>query len=183
MSAGLRPAVFLDRDGTLVRDDGYVHAIADLEILPHVVDGLTALKRAGFLLIVVSNQSGVARGLYGEADVLRFHAELNVRLGAAAAIDAFYFCPYHPQAILPQYRKTSPLRKPDVGMFQEACRDFAIAVDRSYMIGDRASDAEFGRRAGLCPILLRGGCSDDDAVLSVEHLAEAAALILARDRR
>lgn len=179
MSPAPRPAVFLDRDGTLVRDDGYVHAVEDLEILPHVVEGLGALKRAGFLLIVVTNQSGVARGLYGEQDVTRFHAALNVRLGPAAAIDAFYFCPYHPEASVPQYRKRSALRKPDIGMFHEACRDFAIAIERSYMIGDRASDAEFGRRAGLCPILLHGGGSDD-AALSVHHLAEAAALILRR---
>lgn len=167
----MKPAVFLDRDGTLVRDDGYVHAIADLEILPHVVEGLTALKRAGFLLIVVTNQSGVARGLYGEADVERFHAELNARLGPAAAIDAFYFCPFHPDAVLPQYRETSPLRKPDIGMFHQACRDFAIKAERSYMIGDRQSDAEFGRRAGLYPILIGEDCP---------HLAAAADFILAR---
>lgn len=173
MNRGARPAVFLDRDGTLVRDDGYVHAIEDLEILPHVLVGLTALKRARFLLIVVTNQSGVARGLYGEADVVRFHAELNKRLGPEAAIDAFYFCPFHPDAVVPEYRQASPLRKPDIGMFHAACRDFAIAVERSYMIGDRTSDAEFGRRAGLYPILIGGDCS---------HFAEAADSIIARDR-
>ncbi|HTU61369.1 MAG TPA: HAD family hydrolase [Polyangiales bacterium] len=169
----MNAAVFLDRDGTLVRDDGYVHAIEDLEILPHVAEGLTALKRAGFLLIVVTNQSGVARGLYGEADVVRFHAELNARLGPAAAIDAFYFCPFHPDAIVPEYRQTSPLRKPDIGMFHEACRDFAIAVDRSYMVGDRTSDAEFGRRAGLHSLLIGEHC---------QHLAEAADAIIRRDQ-
>jgi D-glycero-D-manno-heptose 1,7-bisphosphate phosphatase len=173
MTAAARAAVFLDRDGTLVRDDGYVHAIADLELLPHVVEGLSALKRAGFLLIVVTNQSGVARGLYSEADVERFHAALNERLGPAAAIDAFYYCPFHPDAVLAQYRQVSPLRKPDIGMFHAACRDFAIAVARSYMIGDRQSDAEFGTRAGLYPILIGGAAA---------HLAEAAAFILARER-
>lgn len=175
MSEAARPAVFLDRDGTLVRDDGYVHAIADLEILAHVAAGLSALKRAGFLLIVVTNQSGVARGLYAEADVVRFHAELNARLGPAAEIDAFYFCPFHPEAVLPQYRQASRLRKPDIGMFHEACRDFAIAVERSYMIGDRKSDAEFGARAGLHPILIGE---------SVESFAQAADFILgdARER-
>jgi len=175
----MKPAVFLDRDGTLVRDDGYVHAIVELEVLPQVVEGLSALKRAGFLLIVVTNQSGVARGLYGEEDVVRFHDELNVRLGAAAAIDAFYYCPYHPEGTVPQYRKHSVLRKPEIGMFQAACNDFPIAVERSYMIGDRPLDAEFGRRAGLYPILVRGHAHDDAAV-SVEHLGEAAALILRR---
>jgi len=170
----MNPAVFLDRDGTLVRDDGYVHAIEDLEVLPHVAQGLTALKRAGFLLIVVTNQSGVARGLYREEDVERFHAELNVRLGPAAEIDAFYFCPFHPDAVLPEYRQTSPLRKPDIGMFHEACRDFTIAAPRSYMVGDRLSDAEFGSRAGLYPILL----GED-----FPHLAAAADFIIARSAR
>jgi D-glycero-D-manno-heptose 1,7-bisphosphate phosphatase len=152
-----------------VRDDGYVHAIEDLEILPHVAAGLSALKRAGFLLIVVTNQSGVARGLYAEADVARFHAELNARLGPAAAIDAFYYCPFHPEAVLPQYRRVSALRKPDIGMFHEACRDFRIAVERSFMIGDRQSDAEFGTRAGLRPILIGE---------NVETFAQAADFIL-----
>jgi D-glycero-D-manno-heptose 1,7-bisphosphate phosphatase len=170
----MNAAVFLDRDGTLVRDDGYVHALADLEILPHVTEGLSALKGAGFLLIVVTNQSGVARGLYGEADVERFHAALNTRLGPAAAIDAFYYCPFHPDAVLPQYRQTSPLRKPDIGMFHAACRDFAITVERSYMIGDRQSDAEFVSRAGLYPILLGEDC---------EHFAAAADFIIGREAR
>jgi len=178
----MKPAVFLDRDGTLVRDDGYVHAIEDLEVLPHVAEGLALLKQAGFLLIVVTNQSGVARGLYGEEDVQRFHAELNVRLGAEAAIDAFYYCPYHPDGTVPHYRRTSPLRKPDIGMFHSACRDFPIAVERSYMIGDRESDAGFAARAGLFPILIRSGKADAAAV-SVDHLLEAAALILRRSGR
>lgn len=178
MSAAPRPAVFLDRDGTLVRDDGYVHKVEELELLPHVADGLRALKHAGFLLIVVTNQSGVARGLFGEEDVRRFHAALNARLGAEAAIDAFYYCPYHPEGSVPQYRKRSALRKPDLGMFHAACKDFALAVERSYMIGDRATDAEFGRRAGMCPILL--GAARDESALRADDFAQAVEIILAR---
>jgi D-glycero-D-manno-heptose 1,7-bisphosphate phosphatase len=149
------PAIFLDRDGTLNRDAGYVHRLEDLALLDGVSSSLARLKRAGFLLIVVSNQSGVARGLYSEADVQRFHAQLNLQLMAAdAGIDAFYYCPFHPEATLAQYRAASPLRKPELGMFELACRDFAIDVPRSFMIGDKPSDVEFGLRAGLGTFLI-----------------------------
>jgi D-glycero-D-manno-heptose 1,7-bisphosphate phosphatase len=149
-----RACVFLDRDGTLIVDHGYVHLPKQLELLPHVVSGLTALRQAGFLLIVVTNQSGVARGYYDEAHIERFHRYLNEQLGPAAAPDAYYYCPYHPDAVRAEYRRASSLRKPDIGMFERARQDFPIAVARSFMIGDKDIDMEFAARAGLRGILL-----------------------------
>jgi D-glycero-D-manno-heptose 1,7-bisphosphate phosphatase len=146
--------VFLDRDGTLIEDQGYVHELADLKFLPGVPEGLAALRQAGLLLIVVTNQSGVARGYYSEAQVQRFHAHMSAQLGTAAAPDAYYYCPFHPEAVDVRYRGESALRKPDIGMFHCAQRDFAIAPERSFMIGDKELDIEFARRAGLRGILL-----------------------------
>jgi D-glycero-D-manno-heptose 1,7-bisphosphate phosphatase len=153
-ASGGRACVFLDRDGTLIEDPGYVHELADLKFLPGVPKGLSALREAGLLLIVVTNQSGVARGFYSEAQVQRFHAHMSVQLGPGAAPDAYYYCPFHPEAVDTRYRSDSPLRKPDIGMFHCAQRDFAIAPERSYMIGDKELDIEFARRAGLRGILL-----------------------------
>ena len=152
-----RPCVFFDRDGTLIEDPGYVHRSEDVVLLPGVKDGLRALKQAGYLLIVVTNQSGVAHGLYPESAVHALHAHLNAELGVHAAIDAFYFAPDHPEAALPEYRRVSELRKPGIGMFQQAAAEHRIAAERSYMVGDRDSDLEFGRRAGLQPILVLTG--------------------------
>jgi D-glycero-D-manno-heptose 1,7-bisphosphate phosphatase len=159
-----RPCVFLDRDGTLVEDSGYVHRPEDLVFIPRVIDGLTRLRAAGFLLIVVTNQSGVGRGFYTDELVRAFHGHLNAQLGEHAAIDAFYYCPFHPDATREDYRRDSALRKPAIGMFEAACRDFRIAADRSYMIGDRIIDMEFGRRAGLRSILVRTGDGDQQKV-------------------
>jgi D-glycero-D-manno-heptose 1,7-bisphosphate phosphatase len=152
-----RACVFLDRDGTLIEDPGYVHRAEDLRFLPGVPEGLERLKRAGYLLIVVTNQSGVAHGHYPESAVHTLHAHMNAELGPQAAIDAFYYAPYHPQALVPAYRRISELRKPAIGMFQRAAAEHAIAVSRSYMVGDRDSDLEFGRASGLRPILVLTG--------------------------
>ncbi|MET0384485.1 MAG: HAD-IIIA family hydrolase [Polyangiales bacterium] len=151
-----RPCVFLDRDGTLVEDSGYVHRVEDLRILPGVSKGLAALRSAGYWLIVLTNQSGVARGYYDEPAVERFHAALSLQLGAAAAPDAYYYCPFHPAAVSERYRRVSRLRKPDIGMVELACRDFAIDVAGSYMIGDQASDVELAHRAGIRALWLPG---------------------------
>lgn len=156
MSRAPRACVFLDRDGTLNQDAGYVYRPEQLVLLPGVPEGLTALRAAGFLLIVVTNQSGVARGMYSEDDVQRFHQHMSARLGPAAAPDAYYHCPFHPDAVLESYRQDSPLRKPGTGMFERACREFAIAPAQSFMLGDKPLDVEFGRRAGLRSILIAG---------------------------
>jgi D-glycero-D-manno-heptose 1,7-bisphosphate phosphatase len=183
-----RACVFLDRDGTLNVDHGYVHLPEQLQLLPHVAAGLAALRQAGFLLIVVTNQSGVARGYYDEAQVERFHSCLDQQLGAAAAPDAYFHCPYHPDALQAEYRQASPLRKPDIGMFELARRAFPIAVERSFMVGDKDIDMEFAARAGLRGILLSERAGPDELghayIVRPDFAAATQAIIaLAQGRR
>ncbi len=151
---------------------------------------MASLKRAGFLLIVVSNQSGVARGYYTEADVERFHAHMNAVLAKGGAeIDAFYYCPFLADAPVEAYRRNSAWRKPEIGMFEAACRDHGVDAARSHMIGDRLSDVQFAARAGLRAILVATGRGAKDQALVdardvavVEDLVEAARRVLDRDR-
>ena len=181
---GERACVFLDRDGTLIEDRGYVHLPEQVRILPGVREGLAALRRAGCLLIVVTNQSGVARGYYDEAAVERCHVHLSAQLGAAAAPDAYYYCPFHPDAVHAEYRRTSELRKPGIGMYERACAEHAIDRQRSFMIGDKALDIEFGRRARLRPILVGDAepVPGDDFVRAADFTSAAASVLAALPR-
>ena len=137
-------AVFLDRDGTLVRDSGYLHDPALVELLPGVAAGLAELARAGWTLVVVSNQSGIARGFYGAADF----AAVDSRLGALLAphgvrLAGSYFCPHHPDFTGP-----CDCRKPGVALFEQAARELRLDLTASWMVGDRANDAEPALRLG-----------------------------------
>jgi len=134
----VRTAVFLDRDGTLVRDPGYLHEPAAVELLPGVAAGLAALAAAGWPLVVVSNQSGMARGLYGPDDFFAVQsriAELLAPHGVRFA--GAYFCPHHPDITGP-----CACRKPGVELFERAARDLGLALAGSWMVGDRVSDAQ-----------------------------------------
>jgi D-glycero-D-manno-heptose 1,7-bisphosphate phosphatase len=177
--------VFLDRDGTLIEDVGYAYRPEQIQLLPGVREGLEKLRAAGLLSCVVTNQSGVARGYYSEAHVQAFHEQLNRELGPAARIDAFYYCPYHSDAVEPRYREQLHLRKPDIGMFEQACRDFPIAAEHSYLIGDRLLDMEFARRSGLRAILVPSRASEPNLAsdragfLEAPNFLEAVARIVA----
>lgn len=154
----MRPAVFLDRDGTINVDHGFVHRPEDLELIEGAAQSIARLNRADFHVIVVTNQSGVARGLFTETDVERFHLEIEARLRAAGGhIDRWYYCPFHPTDGIGAYRCESRLRKPDIGMFERACGDFDIDVTRSWMIGDKLEDMVFARRCGLRGVLVKTG--------------------------
>lgn len=149
----MRPAVFLDRDGTINVDTGYVFRPEDFEFLPGAVEAIKRLNDAGYLVLVVSNQSSVARGFSTEADVENLHRYVAEELSKhGARIDRFYYCPHHPEGEVAAYRKNCDCRKPGIGMFRQACRDFEIDVVNSWMIGDKGSDEEFGQRAGLITI-------------------------------
>lgn len=146
-------AAFLDRDGTLVQDPGYLHEPADVRLLPGVAAAVARLNRAGFLVITVSNQSGIARGLYPESGyhaVQRRLAELLA--GAGARLDASYFCPHHPAITGP-----CDCRKPGLRLFQDAALERRVALDRSVWIGDRPADVEPGRRLGGLAYMVRSG--------------------------
>ena len=164
-----RPAVFLDRDGTINVDHGYVHTPEAFEFLDGAPEAITELNRAGYLVLLVTNQSGVARGLYTEADVQRVHDHMMQQLTQRGArLDAIYYCPDHPQGI-GEYRRPSRCRKPDIGMFEAASRDFRLATSQSWMVGDKLSDIHFGLNAGLRPILVLSGQHEGD-VDSTAHL-------------
>ena len=174
MPASLTPAVFLDRDGTLMDDPGYVGDPALVRLLPGVQEALARLKARGFATVIVTNQSGIGRGYFTEEDFARVNERLLALLGADL-IDATYFCADHPDT-------ATARRKPEPGMLLEAARDLSLDLARSWMIGDRAGDIEAGRRAGVRSILVRTGegasCDASGAEFVANDLVEAVEFIL-----
>jgi D-glycero-D-manno-heptose 1,7-bisphosphate phosphatase len=151
-------AVFLDRDGTLVHDPGYLADPDQVRLLPGVAEGLGALSRAGFALVVVTNQSGIARGRY---TVARYE-EVAARLGALLAAEgvtlaASYYCPYHPEGVVEPFAREHEDRKPAPGMWLRAARDLDVDLAGSWSIGDGERDVVAAKRAGTRAILLAGG--------------------------
>jgi len=155
---GAQPAVFLDRDGTLIREVGYLARPEQVELLPDTPAALKQLQACGYRLIVVSNQSGVARGYFTESDVQAVHHHLQKLLERNGVyLDALYYCPHHPEGKVAAYRKECRCRKPAPGMIEQACRDLNIDLSRSAVIGDKASDILLGRQLGLMTILVLTG--------------------------
>lgn len=151
-------AVFLDRDGTLIHDPGYLSDPDGVQVLPGVSDALGALAAAGFELVVVTNQSGIARGKYTVARYEEVAARLDDVLAAAGIrLRATYFCPYHPDGSVEAFATDHEDRKPGAGMWHRAARDLGIDLARSYSIGDGERDVVAGKRAGTTAILLAGG--------------------------
>jgi D,D-heptose 1,7-bisphosphate phosphatase len=155
----VRRAVFFDRDGTLNIDHGYTYRPEDLVWNEGAIDAVRAVNKAGWLAIVATNQSGIGRGLFDEAAMHRFHERMQEELARAGArIDAFYFCPFHPEAAAPAYRHPNhPDRKPNAGMLRRAIADFGIDRTRSLMIGDSEDDLSAARNAGVAGLSYRGG--------------------------
>jgi D-glycero-D-manno-heptose 1,7-bisphosphate phosphatase len=149
-----RPAIFLDRDGTVNIEKQYLHRARDWEWIPGAMDALIQLKSAGYLLIVISNQAGIARGYYRENDLLDLHAWVNEQLAPVhASLDAFYFCPHHPDFS----KEPCSCRKPLPGLILRAEREWNIDIPRSWMVGDKLSDVQAGFAAGCKNILVRTG--------------------------
>jgi D-glycero-D-manno-heptose 1,7-bisphosphate phosphatase len=150
--------VFLDRDGVILRDNGPITQAAEMILVPGVVPALCRLGSKGFLLVVVTNQAVVARGLIAEDQLVRLHEELQRILESHGAprLDAIYYCPHHPQADVIAYRRSCDCRKPGIGMFLRAAKEVPIDLQSSFMIGDRYSDAVAGSAAGCTTILLEG---------------------------
>lgn len=150
--------IFLDRDGTLNEEVHYLHRREDLRILDGVPEALRLLREAGFRLVVVTNQAGVARGYYTEAEVESLHRYMNEILGAAGgAIDHFFYCPHHPEHGIGPYKIRCHCRKPETGMFEMAEKYYRIDKSRSWMIGDKRLDLEAGRNYGVRTALVGTG--------------------------
>jgi len=147
---GPRRAAFLDRDGVINADHGYVFRREDFRFVPGTLAACAQLHRHGFALVVVTNQSGIGRGLYGEDDYRRLTEWMRAEFAAAGApLAGVYHCPHHPQALLPQYRRACDCRKPAPGMLLAAARELALDLGRSVLFGDKASDIEAAAAAGL----------------------------------
>jgi D-glycero-D-manno-heptose 1,7-bisphosphate phosphatase len=184
----VKPAVFLDRDGTIVEDVGYLHRPDQLAIFPWTVDAIRALNRAGFPIIVVTNQSAIAKGILTEPALDEIHRQLDLTLTAGGAtVQAYYYCPHHPEGQIADYAIVCGCRKPAAGMIERAARDLGVDPGRSFVVGDSWVDVGLARAVGARAILVRSGHGaeqeasrpphlDADAVL--DNLAAAASWIL-----
>ena len=140
---------FFDRDNTLIFDKGYIFRKKDLKWKPNIIRILKLIKKKNFLIIVITNQSGVARGYYKEKDVVNFHKYMNYQLRKKNTfIDDFYYCPYHVDGI-GKYKKKSLDRKPNIGMFKKAIRKWGIDKNKSYFIGDKETDYHAAKKLNL----------------------------------
>lgn len=170
----MRPAVFLDRDGTLMEEVDYCRDPALVRLLPGVPEGLARLRQGGFALVIVTNQSGIGRGRITPAEYEAVHRRLLALLGPDS-IDATYFCPETPE-------HATERRKPGAGMVFEAARDFGLDLARSWLIGDKGSDVQCAQRAGVRPILIRtgygAGVQAGKGVAVAEDFTAATGLIL-----
>lgn len=182
---GTKPAVFLDRDGTINIEKDYLYRIEEFEFTPGAVEAIKLLNQAGYLVVVVTNQSGVARGYYSEADMAALHRYIDTVLASQGArVDAWYHCPHH-QAGKAPYNQECDCRKPMPGMLLQAAADHAIDLTRSWMVGDKSADIEAGLAAGCKPVLVMTGYGAETAdgmlpeVPRCSDLLEAARLIVA----
>lgn len=160
---GTKPAVFLDRDGTINVEKDYLYRVDEFEFTPGAVEAIRLLNQAGYLVVVVTNQSGVGRGYYTEADVEVLHSHIDrVLVSQGAWVDAWYYCPHHEHA-KPPYNQACDCRKPLPGMLLQAAADHAIDLTRSWMVGDKPVDIEAGKAAGCRPVLVMTGYGAETA--------------------
>ena len=188
-----RPALFMDRDGTISEEVGYVNHPSRFRLFPYSADAIKLLNDNGWLAILVTNQAGVARGYFSEDVIIRVHEQLRSDLhNASAELDAIYYCAHHPSVGEPPYRFDCDCRKPKTGLIDRAAADFEIDLERSWMVGDRYGDVELARNAGLHSAFVlsgygrgeweyqRGSWKLEPEVVA-ENLLEAAKVIIERD--
>ena len=181
-----RRAVFLDRDGTINVEKNYLHRIEDFVFIPGAPEAIRRLREAGFLVIVVTNQSGVARGFFSLKEVERLHRHLQSELSRfGTAVDAFYVCPHHPSEGVGEFRRHCDCRKGEPGLLLQAAAEHHIDLGSSFMVGDKEADVQAGERAGCRSILVLSGygrqaatsLADREVVVRAD-LARAADFIL-----
>ena len=186
-SKKLQPAIFLDRDGTINVEKNYLYRFEDWEWISGAQAAIAKLNEAGFLVVVVSNQAGVARGLYTEQDVIRLHEQVVVDLNSSGGnIDAFYYCPHHPEH---GDNRDCDCRKPRPGMLLEAAKVHNIDLSKSWIIGDRGIDIKAGQLAGVSTILVRTGYGEDEsgrasgAIFVADSLCDAIERVIALESK
>jgi D-glycero-D-manno-heptose 1,7-bisphosphate phosphatase len=186
--SGQVPAVFLDRDGTLIEDVGYLDTLDRVAFFPWTVDAIRALNRAGFAVVVITNQSAIARGFIDEAFVDQTHRHISAYLEAGGAhVDAYYYCPHHPDGTVDAYSRRCDCRKPGRALIDRASADLDLDPSRSFVVGDKWTDVQLGRAVGARAILVRTGSGAAEerrtppgvtADAIVDNLAAAASVIL-----
>jgi D-glycero-D-manno-heptose 1,7-bisphosphate phosphatase len=153
-----QPAVFLDRDGTLIHDVGYLSRIEDVQWFPYSIEAVRLLTRAGFLVCITTNQGGIGLGFYGAEIVERVHVMMCADVEAVGGrIDALFFCPHHPLAVTDELRIECDCRKPKAGMIQQATARFDIDLSRSFVVGDKMADIGLATNSGARGILVKTG--------------------------
>lgn len=158
MSTSLRPAVFLDRDGTMNEDVGYLSELSHLTLYPWTIDCVRLLNRAGYAVVVITNQGGIGRRMIRPEFIPELHGVMAERLEQGGArVDGWYHCPHHPAALIEELRVDCRCRKPEPGMILDAARDLGLDPARSWMVGDKWIDVQLGERVGARGILVRTG--------------------------
>jgi len=171
-------AVFLDRDGTINEEVGYLDRLERLRILPGAAEAVRRINESGMKAVVVTNQSGVARGKFTEEFVRTVHNRIREALRREGAeIDGFYYCPHHPSEGIGEYRKSCTCRKPAPGMLERAAEELKIDLRRSYLVGDTLKDIETGLRAGTRTVLVKTGYGEKEAVANIRPDFTAADLL------
>lgn len=185
-----RRGVFLDRDGTIIRDRHYLADPGEVVLIPGAAEAIRRLAAGGYLVVMVSNQSGVARGMFPEAAVVQVNRRVQELLEREGAfLDGVYYCPHHPDGTVAEYRRCCGCRKPAPGMGLRAAREHGILLSESYMIGDKAEDVQFGKSCGMKDAFLVATGHGGEYTLSggygtaAEDILRAAEMILERDRK
>ncbi len=182
-----RRAIFLDRDGTLIQERHFLHRPEEVEFIDGSIEALAKLSQAGFALVILSNQSGVARGYFGLSEVEAVNRELRRRLGERGIeLDGIYVCPHHPEGGSPEFGIVCECRKPAPGMALRAAAELELEIEGSWIVGDKPDDVRLSESLALRPVLLRTGygrqreveVEDLPGLQVVENLLEAAELIL-----
>lgn len=159
----MRPAVFLDRDGTMIHDVGYLGRREDLQWFPWTIDAIRLLNRAGFSVCVTTNQGGIGLGFYEEQFVKDLHAEMSSTLASAGGrVDGWYYCPHYPTAVIESLRVDCECRKPKPGMIRQAASEQALDLARSYVVGDKLADVGLANAVGAKAVLVKTGYDESE---------------------